>query len=114
MTISAAGDGCTELSTEDAQRTCFVATNLIATLIGGEAYGELNDRHTPAFDALVWRARADADPATCARGGLVGPLLVECELAAQADDYEYQSGNVRVRVPIGGALPDAAPGATAE
>ena len=52
------GEGC-ELFTghEDAERTCYIAKEIIPTKIGGEAYGELNDRRTPALDALIWRAR---------------------------------------------------------
>jgi hypothetical protein len=104
--IGAGGDGCERFTGhEDAERVCFISTVVIPTAIGGEAYGELNDRRTPALDALIWRARLDADPATCAAGGLVGGFLAECERDAVATDYEYAVANIRVRVPVGGAGP---------
>lgn len=109
-TIGAGGEGCEPFSgDEDAERTCLIARLLNPWTIGGEAYGELNDRHTPALDALIWRARADADPSVCARGGLTGPFLQECERDALANGYGYATGNFRVRVPIGGAQPSASP-----
>lgn len=103
--IMADGQGCDIFSNEDANRTCRIATSVIPSAIGGEAYGELNFRHTPAFDALVWRARADADTTVCARGGLEGDFLRTCESDAVLASYEYKSGDIRVRVPIGGADP---------
>jgi hypothetical protein len=110
VTIGAEGEGCERFSAdEDAERTCYIATSLIPTLIGGEAYGELNQVRTPAVDALVWRARANADPSVCAEGGLTGAFLAECERDAVAVDYEYATGNMRVRVPIGGAVPPPTP-----
>lgn len=108
VTIGAQGEGCEVLlPNADANRTCLIATNVIASIIGGEAYGELNAGHTPALDALIWRARADGDVSVCERGGLEGSFRDLCERAAEAGDYEYDSGDVRVRVPIGGAEPDA-------
>lgn len=109
-TIGPDGEGCERFSgSEDAERTCFISKLLNPWSIGGEAYGELNDRHTPALDALIWRARANADASVCAAGGLTGPFLQECERDAVADDYEYSAGTFRVRVPIGGAQPAPAP-----
>lgn len=110
VTIDAEGEGCERFSADEgAERTCLIARLLNPWTIGGEAYGELNDRQTPALDALVWRARADADASVCARGGLSGPFLQECERDAIADDYEYAIGNFRVRVLIGGAQPSPSP-----
>ena len=109
-TIGSEGEGCERfVGHEDAERVCYISTNLIPTLIGGEAYGELNDRHTPALDALIWRARANADASVCAQGGLTGAFLEECERDAVADDYEYSAGTFRVRVPIGGAQSSPSP-----
>lgn len=100
------GAGCEPFANdEEADRTCRIAISLIPSHIGGEAYGELNDRHTPALDALIWRARANADASVCAQGGLTGAFLQECERDAVADEYEYATGNMLVRVPIGGAQP---------
>lgn len=108
VTIGAQGEGCEVfLPDADANRTCLIATNVIPSIIGGEAYGDLNVRHTPALDALIWRARADGDASVCERGGLDAGFLDLCERAAQAGEYEYEAGDVRVRVPIGGAEPDA-------
>ncbi len=107
VTIGPDGQGCPQFSSvEDAERTCFIAKELIPNKIGGEAYGELNDRLTPAFDALVWRARADADVSVCERGGLEGAFLADCTQAAQDPSYVYERGAFRVRVPIGGAVPN--------
>lgn len=104
------GAGCEPFANhEEADRTCRIAINLIPSLIGGEAYGELNDRHTPALDALIWRARANADQTVCADGGLSGAFLLECERDAIAHDYEYVVGALRVHVPIGGAMPSPSP-----
>ncbi|MEX2546763.1 MAG: hypothetical protein WD830_03115 [Chloroflexota bacterium] len=110
VTIGREGEGCERFAGyEDAERTCFIAKELIPSKIGGEAYGELNDRHTPAFDALVWRARADADVSVCDRGGLEGAFLADCTRAAQDPSYIYERGAFRVRVPIGGAVPNPSP-----
>lgn len=110
VSIGPDGEGCERFSGfEDAERTCLIARLLNPWTIGGEAYGELNDRHTPALDALIWRARANADASVCARGGLTGAFLHECEQDAVADDYEYVSAPFRVRVLIGRAMPSASP-----
>lgn len=110
VAVESDGTGCGVLSqVNDAYRTCLVATNLIPTLIGGEAYGELNDRHTPAYDALVWRARANGDPSVCQQGGLEANFLANCRREATDLSYEYRAAGLKVRVPIGGALPTPPP-----
>jgi hypothetical protein len=102
--IDAEGNACDRFeSVEDVERICFITTNAIPTVIGGEAYGSLNERRTPALDALIWRARVEADVSICNRGGLVGRLLDECETAAVDPEYAYRNGPYEVRVPIGGA-----------
>lgn len=106
VAISQEGGGCERLvPNADADRTCRIATSLVPTLIASEAYGELNARRTPALDAMVWRARANADPTVCQRGGLSGAFLTECEAHATAADYEYTGPGIRIHVPIGGAIP---------
>jgi hypothetical protein len=106
--IGAQGEGCEVfLPDADANRICLIATNDIPSIIGGEAYGDLNVRHTLALDALIWRARSIGDVSICERGGLRAGLLATCEQAAQAADYEYQGTSTRVRVPLGGAQPEA-------
>ena len=104
LSVGAQGEGCEVLLPDaDANRTCLIATNVIATLIGGEADGDLNEQRTPALDALIWKARSDGDVSVCQRGGLANGFLEECERAASSTDYEYEGDEVRVRVPIGGA-----------
>lgn len=104
--IDAEGNGCERFgSVEDLERTCFITTVAIPRAIGGEAYGELNERRTPAFDALIWRALAEADASICERGGLVGPLLVECQASAVDPSYTYRNGPFQIHVPLGGAEP---------
>ncbi len=80
------------------------------SIIGGYAYGELNSRGTPAFDALVWRGRVDSDTTVCARGGLENGFLANCELLVVDPNYEYADANLRVHVPIAGAIPSPSVG----
>jgi len=101
--IGAEGSNCERLRDPEANRTCLIATNLIPSVIGGEAYGELNTRRTPAFDALVWRGRANADATVCARGGLENEYLADCERLVADESYTYTRDQARVHVPIGGA-----------
>lgn len=107
VSIDKEGGGCDVLEEyTDTYRTCLIATNLIPSLIGGEAYGRLNEKRTPALDALVWRARADDDVTVCERGGLEGAMLELCRTEAQDPGYVYEHRDVRVQVPTGGAAPD--------
>jgi len=111
LTISPEGDECDVFAVSPpTQETCLIATILIPSAIGGQAFGELNNKHTPAFDALVWRARAGADATVCSRGGLEGAFALSCEQAATSETYELRTDTFTVRVPIGGAL--ASPGAS--
>lgn len=106
VTIGSQGESCELMqAVVDAYRTCVIARNLIPSHIGGEAYGELNLRRTPAYDALVWRARVNADAGVCTQGGLEGSFLAACQGDAADPSYEYAMGNLRVRVPLGGAAP---------
>jgi hypothetical protein len=108
VTIDKEGDGCDVLEGyDDPYRTCLIAINLIPSIIGGEAYGRLNEKRTPALDALVWRARADDDVTVCERGGLEGAMLEVCRAEAVDPGYMYQHGDVRVRVPLGGAAAES-------
>lgn len=115
VVIDQAGKSCSEVAaSRSAYQTCLLATNLIPSLIPGDAYGsgELNTTPTPALDALIWRARADADPTVCSRGLLEGSFLALCESAAGDASYEYQSDGFTVRIPIGGAVPSSSPAST--
>jgi hypothetical protein len=103
--IGADGAGCEIFSDDDANRTCLIAINTIPSIIGGEAFGELNFKHTPAFDALVWRSIVENDITVCARGGLEDDFLRRCEMEAANEDYEYEVGPVRVHVVTGSADP---------
>lgn len=93
-------------SNYDAYRTCLIAAHVNPNVLaGGEDGSDLNIRHTPAFDALVWKARADNDVTVCKRGGLERDFLVRCENEARVNGYECNADGIRVRVPIGGAEP---------
>lgn len=109
VTIGANGEGCEVMqSNYDAYRTCLIATQVNpGVLAGGEDGDDLNIRHTPAFDALVWKARADNDVTVCERGGLERDFLIRCENEARAGGYEYAAEDIKVRVPIGGAEPSS-------
>ena len=104
LLIDADGIACERLLSErDTYRTCLLATNLIPSIIGGEAHGELNRHPTRAFHALVWRARASRDPTVCERGGLEASLLDLCHAHAVDPAYLYIGGALRVKVPLNGA-----------
>lgn len=105
VVIGADGSNCERLSFPNAKQTCLLATNLMPSIIAGYAYGELNSRVTPAFDALVWRGRADGDTTVCARGGLENDFLANCEQLVVDPNYEYVHANLRVHVPIAEAIP---------
>lgn len=110
LTITPDGDECEVLRPSgDPYRSCLVATNLIPSVIGGDAHGELNAGLTPAYHALVWRARADADPTVCERGGLQGALLDRCHAESTDSAYEFSQADHRIRIPLGGAVPSPGP-----
>lgn len=92
-------------SLPDLYTTCVTAPNLIPSVIGGAAQGKLNQGHTPEYDALVWRARANGDPDVCDKGGLLDPLLTQCHHDATRPDYSLSAGSFVVMVPIVGAIP---------
>ncbi len=100
VAIGADGAGCDRLmASERLYTACLVAVNLDARLIGASALGRLNSERMPALDALVWRARLDGDASVCAKGGLSGDFLVECEQLAMADEYEVRDSGLVVHVP---------------
>jgi hypothetical protein len=104
---------CSQFRTvADLYTTCVTAPNLIPSIIGGGAQGKLNQGHTPEYDALVWRARANGDPQVCDKGGLLAALLTQCHDDAIRPDYSLSAGRFVVRVLIGGAIPS--PGATGQ
>lgn len=104
------GNNCGILeSVPDAYRTCLLATNLNLSRSGGEAYGELNSRRTPAYDVLVWRARANGDAGVYGAGGLEGAFRETCEGAVADPGYLYSAGSFRVRVSVGRAVPSVLP-----
>lgn len=105
ISVGADGGGCERVPADaDANRICLIATNLSPPIIGAEAYGALNAAPSPAFHALVWRARASADSSVCARGGLEGTLLDRCLAESQAADYVYTNGQLAIKIPIAGAV----------
>lgn len=82
---------------------CSIADLAEPAIIASQAFGELNNKWTPAFEALVWRARVDSDVSVCERGGLEDAFRTRCEAAAQDPAYTFADGGLEVRVPIGGA-----------
>ena len=77
-----------------------LAVNADPAVIGGAAFGSLNSQDTPSYDALVWRARADGNPAICAAGGLESPRLDACRTAAVDPNYVMSDAGVEVRIPL--------------
>jgi len=78
---------------------CVLATNIDGTFIAGEAFGKLNDEDTPALEAIIWRARLDADRTFCESAGLLGERLEHCHAAVDADVYRVTDGDLTVVVP---------------
>jgi hypothetical protein len=85
------------------RKACVLALNQDPTFIAGEAFGDLNNRDTPAYEAIIWRARLDRDPQICDRGGLLGARLARCREVAVADTYDRKDGDLRVMIGIQGA-----------
>ncbi|MCI0344020.1 MAG: hypothetical protein L0221_01070 [Chloroflexi bacterium] len=75
---------------------CVLATNIDARFIAGEAFGRLNEVDTPALEAIIWRARLDADRTVCENAGLLGERLHRCRAAVDADDYRVSDGPLTV------------------
>lgn len=85
---------------------CVLATNIDARFIAGEAFGKLNEEDTPAFEAIMWRARLNADRTVCESAGLLGARLDLCHAAVDAKVYRVTDGPLTVVI---GAGPTAAP-----
>ena len=100
LVISADGAGCDSLG-DLLSTVCRQAPNLLPSVIGGEAFGSLNEKDTPAFTALIWRARIDGDITVCERGGLLSPRLERCQEAAQDPNYVVRGEGLTVSVPLG-------------
>jgi hypothetical protein len=77
---------------------CSLAVNADPAVIGGAALGRLNNQHTPSFDALVWRGRADANPGICSKGGLEGSRLAACETDVARSDYSLSDAGIVVTI----------------
>lgn len=99
VSIGADGTGCQSLGSLEA--VCRLAVNQSPPVIGGAAFGRLNDQDTASFEALVWRARLDADPTVCERGGLLEPRLSTCHARAVDREYRSSAEAFEVEVPIG-------------
>jgi hypothetical protein len=101
LRVGRSGEGCEQISqSHRLYETCLVAVNLDPAVIGGSALGKLNDEDTPAFDALVWRARLGADASVCDRGGLLGEYLARCRHHAETRDYAVSDRGITVSVPL--------------
>ena len=103
LVISKDGSGCQTLG-EPLSTVCLMATNVQPDVIGGAAFGKLNDADTPSLTALIWRARIDGDVSVCQRGGLTGERRSRCERAARDPNYAAVQGDITVQVPAGGPI----------
>lgn len=79
---------------------CSLAVNADPAVIGGAAFGRLNNEHTASLDALIWRARADGDAGVCAAGGLEREWLQTCTSAASQVDYQLADQGLVVRIRV--------------
>jgi hypothetical protein len=84
---------------------CVLATNIDGTVIAGEAFGRLNEEDTPALEAIIWRARLNADRTFCENAGLIGERLDRCHAAVDADVYRVTDGELTVVIPIPAGAP---------
>jgi hypothetical protein len=84
---------------------CVLATNIDGGVIAGEAFGRLNDEDTPALEAIIWRARLNADRAFCEHAGLLGERLDRCHAAVDAEVYRVTDGPLTVVIPLPPVVP---------
>jgi hypothetical protein len=63
---------------------CTLALNEDPAFIAAEAFGDLNNRDTPSYEAIIWRALLDGDPAICDQGGLLDQRLATCRALVSA------------------------------
>lgn len=85
---------------------CVLATNIDVRFIVGEAFGRLNEEDTPAFEAIIWRARLEAERSVCESAGLLGARLDRCHAAVDAKEYRVTDGPLTVVI---APSPTAAP-----
>jgi hypothetical protein len=84
---------------------CVLATNIDGRVIAGEAFGRLNDEDTPALEAIMWRARLNADRAFCEDAGLLGERLDRCHAAVDAEVYRVTDGPLTVVIAPSPGIP---------
>lgn len=101
LDISASGAGCERLAGSLLlESVCGLAVKTDPPRIGGAAFGDLNNRITPAYHALVWRARLGAGPDACSQGGLTGSFLEQCRRDAVDPTYSLTDTGLTVQVPL--------------
>lgn len=100
------GAACQSLAKSELFRTaCVLALNEDPAFIAGEAFGRLNTEDTPAYEAIIWRARIDADPTVCTRGGLLDVRLATCRAAASGGPYVRTDRGITVVIGAEGSGP---------
>jgi hypothetical protein len=98
VTITTDGECSVLRASQPLFDACSLAVNSDPAVIGGAALGRLNSQHTPSYDALVWRARAEGNPDVCAAGGLEGSWLAKCQADVARADYSLSHAGLIVRV----------------
>ena len=100
LTIDPDAKACDALAPSDFLRTvCTLALNEDPRFIAEEAFGDLNNRDTPAYEAIIWRARLESSQGLCDAGGLLGARLERCRsIASNSAPYVRTDGVVSVTV----------------
>ena len=97
--VDANGDACSALApSESLFHSCVLATNLDTSVIAGEAFGDLNVKDTPAFEAIIWRSVLDGVADDCDQAGLLGSRLATCRAAAQSGHWEAHDAGLDVLI----------------
>ena len=93
------GTGCEAVVDSDLlYRSCVLATNLDPAIIASEAFGRINVEATPSLEAVIWRGILSNDAGVCARAGLSGPFLAECQSAVEARQRTVTDHGLTVRI----------------
>ena len=100
LTVDLEGAACRKLKPSDyLLSACTLALNKDPAFIAGDAAGDLNNTDTPSYEAILWRAKLDADPTVCDRGGLLEERLANCHaVAASTTPHEVSRDGVTVSI----------------
>ncbi|MES2211392.1 MAG: hypothetical protein V4515_14610 [Chloroflexota bacterium] len=106
LVVDPDGRACEALKRSEYLRVaCVLATNKNPRVIAGAAFGKLNNEDTPAFEAILWRARMDSNPTFCDDSGLLEPRLGRCHAVAGGADYEVSRSGITVRISADSSIP---------